>query len=156
MLPVGGAVDRFHAQPQNQLAVGLKHGKRPAAQGEAFAGSGYVACLHAEVAADGVHLVRIKVHAHVFKVFKQRTAGKFINIVACGADVFFARGIVLVFNIAHDFFQHVLNGDEARGAAVLVQGNGNVLLARAKFLQQGADGFCFWYKKRFAYEVGQR
>ena len=59
---------------------------------------------------------------------------------------------MLVFNIAHNFFQHVFNGNKTRSAAVFVKGDGNVLFAGAKFLQQGAYGLGFGHKKRLAHD----
>ena len=100
--------------------------------------------FHAQVAADGVHLVRVQVYAHVLQIFKQGAARKLISPVAQGPDVLLAGGVVFVFNVAHDFFQHVFDGDQAGGAAVLVQCDGNVLLAGAEFeLKQNGEALKF-------------
>ncbi len=54
--------------------VRLQHGEGPAVQGKTFARGGHMPGFHAQVAADGVHLVRVQVYAHVLQIFKQGAA----------------------------------------------------------------------------------
>ena len=111
-----------------------------------------MAGFHAQVAADGVHFVGAEVHAQFFKIFQQGTAREFIDMGPQGTDVFLAGSVVFVLDVAHDLFQQVFDGDQARGAAVFIQRDGDVLLAGAEFLQEVADGLGLGHEERFAHD----
>jgi len=63
----------------------------------------------------------------------------------------FAR-VVLVLDFAHDLLKDVLQGDEARSAAVLVQGDGHVLALTAKFQKHLFEIERFGDEKRGAHD----
>src|SRR5690606_31927625 len=52
--------------------------------------------------------------------------------------------IVFVLNVADDLFQHVLDGDEAGYAAVLIDDDGHVIVAGAELAQQDIEALGFW------------
>ena len=68
---------------------------------------------HAQVAANGVHLVRGDVDPQFFQVFQQGAASQLVNLVANCTNIFLARGVMLILYVAHNFLKHVLNGDQA-------------------------------------------
>ena len=100
-----------------------------------------------EVAADGVHLFGFKVQAQLLEIFEPCAAGQLVTAVAQLADVFLLWGVVFVFNIADDFFDNVLDGHQTGRAAVFVNGNGDMIFARAEFLEQLHHDFGFRHEE---------
>ena len=124
-------------------------------QGKGLARAGHMTGLHAQVTADGVHLVGFDVHAQFLQILEEGAPGEFVDPRFDFANVLLPGGIVFVLDVAHDLFQQIFDGDEARRAAVFIQGNGDMLLAGAKFLQKGADGLGFRYEEGFPHDGGK-
>ena len=60
---------------------------------------------------------------------------------------------VLVVDLSHDLLQHVLDGDESRHAAVLVDDDGHVVAARPKLAEQHVEPLALGDEDRSAHRV---
>ena len=72
-------------------------------------------------------------------------------MVGQAVDVAFVfSDVELVFDLTHNFFQHVLDGDQARNPAKLVDDDGQVVAVAAKLAQQVVQAFALGHKHRRA------
>ena len=119
--------------------IGPCHPEQETAQRQFLAGFGQMADGGGDQAADGVVLVVREVGAEAFvEVGDGRQRIHHELAVGLRGD---QRGtvlgfVVLVVDLAHDLFQHVLDGHQAGDAAVLVHHDRHVVARQAEFLQQ--------------------
>ena len=118
------------------FGVGCGDGEYPAADAEFFVLLRDMACIDAQVAADGIHLVGFELDAYLVEFLELGTAGKFEAPLVEGADIGFLGGVVLVVDIADDDFEQILDGGKAGRSAVFVHHDGEVVLLGAEFLKE--------------------
>ena len=91
-------------------------------------------------AADSIRVVFVVFLAELLQQFLQLHVAVHDQGAVFLFDDLLADLVMLVVDLAHQFFQHVLHGDDAVGAAVFIQQDDQVGLARPEQLQQVADG----------------
>ena len=113
-----------------------------------------MAGLGAEIPAYGVHVLGVDVNAEFLEFLEIGSARELVFVIAEVADVLLGRLVVLILDVADDFLEHVLDGDKAARAAVLIESYGDVLLAGAEFLQERSDGFRLGNEERLPHDRG--
>src|SRR3569623_3624529 len=130
-------------------------------ESETVAGDGLAAArqsaeaLH-HPAADGIELLVAEVAVEIaVELVARRERLHSVDIIVVSLDVGVFLDVVLVDNLADDLLEHVLNGDEARDAAVFVDDDGHVIAACAEFLEQDVEALALGGEHRGAKDVAR-
>ena len=153
----GGELEFFDGEVEDFGFFGVGDGDFEAGVLEGFAGLGDVSEDGDDVAGDGFVVVvfgEVEVQGVVELVDVEAGVEGGGLLVGCDGDGGVV-GLLFVFVVyfADDFFEDVFDGDEACGAAVLVEDDGEVDFGGAELGEEVADGLGFGDDEGFADDV---
>ncbi len=144
---VFGKIQRLDAHEVNASAVRAHHGEAEPAELDRLAFLGQVPQSVHDQAADGVELLVREVAAEVgVEIFDGRAGLGTELVLAAPKDARAFVVVVLVVDLADDLLEHVLDGHEPGGTAVLVDDDRHVIAARTKFLQQDIESLALGHE----------
>src|SRR5690606_2904293 len=147
----GGGLGALGAQPQGAARIGADDLDQHVAVHGAVAAARNASELPAEPAAYAVVLVIGQIGGERFVEMAAFGGGHQTPLVfAFGKDALLVVVVEFVFDIADDLLEHVFHGDQARNAAVLVNDDGQVIVAGAEVAQQHVQALGFGNEHRGA------